>query len=90
MSALSEFLQHFANGLVLGFLYALVGIGLSMVYGILRMINFAHGEILMVGRVPGAAGIGAGRAGVAGAAGRRRRRDPDGPVDPDGRSTGRC
>jgi branched-chain amino acid transport system permease protein len=49
MSALSEFLQHVANGLVLGFLYALVAIGLSMVYGILRMINFAHGEILMVG-----------------------------------------
>jgi branched-chain amino acid transport system permease protein len=49
MNAFSEFLQHMANGLVLGFLYALVGIGLSMVYGILRMINFAHGEILMVG-----------------------------------------
>ncbi len=49
MSELSEFLQHLANGLVLGFLYALVGIGLSMVYGILRMINFAHGEILLVG-----------------------------------------
>jgi branched-chain amino acid transport system permease protein len=49
MTVFSEFLQHMANGLVLGFLYALVGIGLSMVYGILRMINFAHGEILMVG-----------------------------------------
>jgi branched-chain amino acid transport system permease protein len=49
MSALNEFLQHVANGLVQGFLYALVGIGLSMVYGILRMINFAHGDILMVG-----------------------------------------
>jgi branched-chain amino acid transport system permease protein len=49
MSSLNEFLQHAANGLILGFLYALVGIGLSMVYGILRMINFAHGEILMVG-----------------------------------------
>jgi branched-chain amino acid transport system permease protein len=49
MTVLSEFFQHMANGLVLGFLYALVGIGLSMVYGILRMINFAHGEILMVG-----------------------------------------
>lgn len=49
MTPFSEFLQHMANGLVLGFLYALVGIGLSMVYGILRMINFAHGEILMVG-----------------------------------------
>ncbi|QIG49405.1 branched-chain amino acid ABC transporter permease [Nordella sp. HKS 07] len=49
MTQFSEFLQHLANGVVLGFLYALVGIGLSMVYGILRMINFAHGEILMVG-----------------------------------------
>jgi branched-chain amino acid transport system permease protein len=49
MSAFNEFLQHIANGLVLGFLYGLVAIGLSMVYGILRMINFAHGEILMVG-----------------------------------------
>jgi branched-chain amino acid transport system permease protein len=49
MSAVAELLQHIANGVVLGFLYGLVAIGLSMVYGILRMINFAHGEILMVG-----------------------------------------
>ena len=38
-----------ANGLVLGFLYGLIAIGLSMVYGLLRMINFAHGDVLMVG-----------------------------------------
>src|SRR5262245_28386501 len=49
MSELSEFLQHSVNGLVLGFLYDVVGIGLRMVYGILRMTTFAHGEILMVG-----------------------------------------
>jgi branched-chain amino acid transport system permease protein len=49
MSALTVFLQQMANGLVLGFLYGLIAIGLSMVYGLLRMINFAHGEILMVG-----------------------------------------
>ncbi len=49
MSALTVFLQQTANGLVLGCLYGLLAIGLSMVYGILRMINFAHGEILMVG-----------------------------------------
>ncbi|HLB81392.1 MAG TPA: branched-chain amino acid ABC transporter permease [Dongiaceae bacterium] len=49
MSDLTIFAQHLANGLVLGFLYGLIAIGLSMVYGLLRMINFAHGDILMVG-----------------------------------------
>ncbi len=49
MSALTVFLQQLSNGVVLGFLYGLIAIGLSMVYGLLRMINFAHGEILMVG-----------------------------------------
>lgn len=49
MTALDIFLQQLANGLVLGFLYGLIAIGLSMVYGLLRMINFAHGDILMVG-----------------------------------------
>jgi branched-chain amino acid transport system permease protein len=43
------FLQHLANGLSLGSLYALIAIGYTMVYGILRLINFAHGEIFMVG-----------------------------------------
>ncbi len=43
------FLQHFFNALTLGSLYALIAIGYTMVYGILRLINFAHGDILMVG-----------------------------------------
>ncbi|HXV25281.1 MAG TPA: branched-chain amino acid ABC transporter permease [Alphaproteobacteria bacterium] len=49
MSELTVFLQQLANGLVLGFLYGLIAIGLSMVYGLLRMINFAHGDVLMLG-----------------------------------------
>lgn len=43
------FLQHCFNALTLGSLYALIAIGYTMVYGILRLINFAHGDILMVG-----------------------------------------
>ena len=49
MSGFTVFLQQLSNGLVLGFLYGLIAIGLSMVYGLLRMINFAHGDVLMVG-----------------------------------------
>jgi len=45
---LDLFLQHVANGVTLGSLYALLAIGYTMVYGILRLINFAHGEIFMV------------------------------------------
>jgi len=41
-------LQNLANGLSLGSLYALIAIGYTMVYGILRLINFAHGEIFML------------------------------------------
>lgn len=43
------FFQHLANGVSLGSLYALVAIGYTMVYGILRLINFAHGDIFMMG-----------------------------------------
>ncbi len=43
------FVQHFFNALTLGSLYALVAIGYTMVYGILRLINFAHGDIFMLG-----------------------------------------
>ena len=46
---LDMFLQHCFNALTLGSLYALIAIGYTMVYGILRLINFAHGDILMVG-----------------------------------------
>ncbi len=41
--------QQLINGLVLGSMYALVALGYTMVYGVLNLINFAHGEILMIG-----------------------------------------
>ncbi len=43
------YLQQLLNGLMLGSLYALIAIGFSMIYGIVRLINFAHGDLLMVG-----------------------------------------
>ncbi len=52
------FLQHLVNGLVLGSIYALVALGYTMVYGILELINFAHGEVTMVGAMVGLAIIG--------------------------------
>jgi branched-chain amino acid transport system permease protein len=45
----SELLQQVVNGTSLGCLYALIAIGYTMVYGVLRLINFAHGDILMSG-----------------------------------------
>ena len=46
--SLAMFVQHLLNGLTLGSLYALIAIGYTMVYGILRLIGFAHGEIFML------------------------------------------
>jgi branched-chain amino acid transport system permease protein len=46
---LETFFQQVINGLVLGSMYALVALGYTMVYGIINLINFAHGEILMIG-----------------------------------------
>jgi branched-chain amino acid transport system permease protein len=46
---MDTFLQQLINGLVLGAIYALVALGYTMVYGILGLINFAHGEIVMMG-----------------------------------------
>ncbi|MEW5727057.1 MAG: branched-chain amino acid ABC transporter permease LivH, partial [Pseudomonadota bacterium] len=43
------FLQQLINGLTLGAIYGLIAIGYTMVYGIIGMINFAHGEIYMLG-----------------------------------------
>lgn len=48
-----EFLQHTINGLSLGAIYALIALGYTMVYGILKFINFAHGEIFMLGAYMG-------------------------------------
>ena len=46
---METFLQQLINGLVLGSVYALVALGYTMVYGILGLINFAHGDIVMIG-----------------------------------------
>jgi branched-chain amino acid transport system permease protein len=48
-AAMETFLQQIINGLVLGSIYALVALGYTMVYGILGLINFAHGDICMIG-----------------------------------------
>lgn len=53
------FLQQLVNGLVLGSVYALVALGYTMVYGILELINFAHGEVTMMGALVSLAAIGA-------------------------------
>jgi branched-chain amino acid transport system permease protein len=47
--AIDTLLQQIINGLVLGSMYALLALGYTMVYGIINLINFAHGEVLMVG-----------------------------------------
>jgi len=44
-----QFLEQLINGLVLGGIYALIAVGYTMVYGIIQLINFAHGEIFMFG-----------------------------------------
>src|ERR1700759_2028723 len=46
---MAYFLQQLINGLTLGAIYGLIAIGYTMVYGIIGMINFAHGEIYMIG-----------------------------------------
>jgi len=46
---METFFQQIINGLVLGSMYALVALGYTMVYGIINLINFAHGEVLMFG-----------------------------------------
>ncbi len=51
------FLQQLINGLVLGSIYALVALGYTMVYGILGLINFAHGEVVMIGAMVALAAI---------------------------------
>ena len=50
---LEQFLQQLANGLILGSVYALLALGYTMVYGIIKLINFAHGDIYMIGAFMG-------------------------------------
>ena len=46
-----SFLSYLINGISLGSVYAIIALGYTMVYGIARMLNFAHGDIIMVGRL---------------------------------------
>jgi branched-chain amino acid transport system permease protein len=62
-------LQQIINGLVLGSMYALVALGYTMVYGIINLINFAHGEVLMVGALTSWTIIGLMQASMPGAPG---------------------
>lgn len=50
---MTEFLQQLINGLALGAIYALIALGYTMVYGVLRFINFAHGDVFMLGAFAG-------------------------------------
>jgi branched-chain amino acid transport system permease protein len=52
-SLLQQFAQQLINGISLGSIYALIALGYTMVYGIMRLINFAHGDIYMVGAYVG-------------------------------------
>ncbi len=54
---MTQFLQQTINGLSIGSIYALIALGYTMVYGIIKLINFAHGEIFMFGAYMGMLGI---------------------------------
>ena len=51
--SLTEFLQQLLNGISLGAIFALIALGYTMVYGVLRFINFAHSDVFMVGAFVG-------------------------------------
>jgi branched-chain amino acid transport system permease protein len=50
---LAQLPQQLVNGLTLGAVYALIALGYSMVYGVLRLLNFAHGDVYMIGAFVG-------------------------------------
>ena len=50
---LDQFVQQLINGISLGSIYALIALGYTMVYGIIKLINFAHGDIYMIGAYVG-------------------------------------
>ena len=50
---MSTFLQQLINGISLGAIYSLIALGYTMVYGVLKLINFAHGDVYMVGAFMG-------------------------------------
>src|SRR3954447_606142 len=50
---MEQLIQQIVNGISLGSIYALIALGYTMVYGIIRLINFAHGDVFMVGAFVG-------------------------------------
>ncbi len=54
---METFLQNLVNGLATGAMYSLIALGYTMVYGILKLINFAHGDVFMVGAFAGYYGV---------------------------------
>ena len=68
MNTGSMFLQQLINGLSLGSIYALIALGYTMVYGIVKLINFAHGDVMMMGAYAGYFVLSAMGANVAGMA----------------------
>jgi branched-chain amino acid transport system permease protein len=49
VDAFASFIQNLANGLLIGGVYALIGVGLSLIFGVMRVINFAHGDFVVLG-----------------------------------------
>ena len=58
MSVFYIVIQQIVNGLILGSFYSLVALGYSMVYGIIKLLNFAHGDIYMAGAFVGFGALG--------------------------------
>src|SRR3989338_9745740 len=56
-TVLELFIQQLLNGLTIGMVYALIALGYTMVYGVIQLINFAHGEVFMVGAYLGLTAI---------------------------------
>ena len=54
---MATFFQQIVNGFQLGLVYALIALGYTMVYGIIKLINFAHGDVFMVGAFMGYIGF---------------------------------
>ena len=60
MEAIQQFVQQVINGLVIGSVYSLIALGYTMVFGILGFINFAHGDVYMIGTFVGLVLLGTG------------------------------
>ena len=57
MDFIHQLVQQLINGVSLGSIYALIALGYTMIYGIIKLINFAHGDVYMVGAYIGFAAV---------------------------------